>query len=189
MQNYLSKRHQRVRNKYCYSSLEEILFGVPQGSIIDSILFNILLSNLYLIFQDVNIASNSCADDSMIYQSCNNLDDVKKGLDVSAEKLFYWFADNKMKGNTDDFHLIMSTNNAQEIQVGEFLIKTSNYEKLLYIKIVYKLTFNNHVNNLCKKANNRPRALARARPYMNLEKKKLLMNPFFNAQFNYSPLI
>ena len=169
--------------------MEEIFFGVPQGSIIDSILFNILLSKLYLIFEDVNIASYSYADDSMIYQSCNNLDDVKKGLHVSAEKLFYWFTDNKMKGNTDDCHLIISTNNAQEIQVGEFLIKTSNYKKLLYIKIVYKLTFSNHVNNLFKKANNKPRALARARPYMNIEKKKLLMNPFFNAQFNYCPLI
>ena len=124
--------------------MEEIFFGVPQGSIIDSILFNILLSKLYLIFEDVNIASYSYADDSMIYQSCNNLHDVEKGLHVSAKKLFYRFMDNKMKGNTDDFHLIMSTN-AQEIQVGEFLIKTSNYEKLLYIKIVYKLTFNDHV--------------------------------------------
>ena len=32
------------------------------------------------------------------------------------------------------------------------------------------------------------RALARATPYMNIEKGKL-MNSFSNAQFNYSPLI
>ena len=33
------------------------------------------------------------------------------------------------------------------------------------------------------------RALARVTPYMTLEKNKIIMNSFFNAQFNYCPLI
>ena len=52
-----------------------------------------------------------------------------------------------------------------------------------------KLTFDSHVTNLCNKANRKLRALARITPYMTLEKKKLVMNSFFSAQFNYSPLI
>ena len=32
-------------------------------------------------------------------------------------------------------------------------------------------------------------ALARVTPYMTLEEKKIVMNSFFNAQFNYCPLI
>jgi len=51
------------------------------------------------------------------------------------------------------------------------------------------LTFDEHVSSLCKKANSKLRALARATPYMNIEKRKLIMNSFFNAQFNYCPLI
>ena len=46
-----------------------------------------------------------------------------------------------MKGSTDNCHLIMSTNNAPELQVGDSLVKTSNCEKLLGVKIDYKLTF------------------------------------------------
>ena len=42
---------------------------------------------------------------------------------------------------------------------------------------------------LCNKANNKLGALARTTPYMNAEKKKILMNSFFNAQFNCCPLI
>ena len=83
-----------------------------------------------------------------------------------------------MKGNTDKCHSIMITNNAKEIQVVESLIKTSNYEKLLDIKIDYKLTFDNHINTSCKKANNKLRVLARATSYMTIEKKKPLMNSF-----------
>ena len=81
-----------------------------------------------------------------------------------------------MKGNTDKCHLIMSTNNTPELKVGDSLMKTSTCEKLLGVEIDYKLTFDNHVPNLCEKANNKLRALARATSYMTIEKRKLLIS-------------
>ena len=85
--------------------------------------------------------------------------------------------------------MITSTNNALELKVGDSLIKTSTCKKLLGVKIDFKLIFDNHLANLCKKANNKLRSLARATPYMTIEKRKLLMNSFFSAQLNYYPLI
>ena len=35
--------------------------------------------------------------------------------------------------------------------------------------VLFKLTFDNHVNNLCKKGNNKLSALARATSYMDIE--------------------
>ena len=137
--------------------------------------------------KDLNFASY--ADDNTIYQTGRNVDDTINDLQLSVEKLFRWFSDNQMKGNTDKCHLIMSTNNAPERKVGDSLIKTSSYEKLLGVKTDYKLTFNNHLANVCKKANNKLRALARATPYITIEKRELVMNYFFNAQLNYCPLI
>ena len=89
IQNYLSKRQQRTKINQSYSSWEEILFGVPQGSILGPILLNIFLSDLFLVVKDVNFASY--ADDNTIYQSANNVDDVINDLQLSAEKLFRWF--------------------------------------------------------------------------------------------------
>ena len=94
-----------------------------------------------------------------------------------------------MKRNTDKCYLIVSIDEPMEIRVGESLIKSSTYEKLLGVKIDNKLNFDTHVKGLCKKANNKLRALARVASYMSLETKKFLMNSFFNAQFNYCPLI
>ena len=85
--------------------------------------------------------------------------------------------------------MIGNTDKPIEIRVGEPLIKNSACEKLLGVKIYSKLNFDTHVKGFCKKANNRLRALARATPYMSLEKKKLPMNYFFNAQFNCCSLI
>ena len=94
-----------------------------------------------------------------------------------------------MKGNADKCHLIMSTNNTPELKVMDSLINTSSCEKLLGVKIDYKRTFHNHLANLSKKAKNKLRALARATPDMTIEKRKLLMNSFFNTQLNYCPLV
>ena len=76
-----------------------------------------------------------------------------------------------------------------EIRVGKFLIKSNTCEKLLGVKIDNNLNFDTYVKGLCKKADNLLRALARPTSYISLEKKKLLMNSFFDAQFNYCPLI
>ena len=43
IQSYLSNRKQRTKINVTHSSLEEILFGVPQGSVLGPLLFNIFL--------------------------------------------------------------------------------------------------------------------------------------------------
>ena len=79
------------------------------------------------------------------------------------------------------------TNKNSSVRV--FDKKNSTCEKLLGLKIDNKLNFDTRVKGLSKKTNNKLRALARATPYISLEKKKLLMTSFFNAQSNYRPLI
>ena len=94
-----------------------------------------------------------------------------------------------MKGNPEKCHLIMSTDQSVNVQLGGSLIERSDCEKMLGVKIDYKLNFDEHVKTLCSKANNKLRALARATPYMSIEKRKILMNSFFNEWLNYGPLI
>ena len=55
--NYLTKRKQRTKINHSHSSWEDILFGVPQGSILDPILFNIFLSDFFLIVENIDIAN------------------------------------------------------------------------------------------------------------------------------------
>ena len=67
------------------------------------------------------------------------------------------------------------------------LIKNSTSEIILGIKIDNKLSFDGRVKNTYKKANGK--LLARATPYMEIGKRKLILNTFFNAHFNYFPIV
>ena len=187
IQNYLANRKQRTKINDFYSPWSDILFGVPQVSILGPLLFNIFLSDLFLIVKDVNIASY--ADDHTLYDSCDTIEEVISSLQSSSKKLFQWLSDNQMKGNTEKCHLIMSTDQSLNFQLGGLLIEISDCEKMLGVKIDYKLNFDEHVKTLCSKSNNKLRALARTTPYMSVDQKKILMNSFFNAQFNYCPLV
>ena len=69
--NYLTKQKQRTKINQLYSSCEDILFGVPQGSTLGPIQFNIFLSHLFLIVDSVNIANY--ADGSTIYKEHENI--------------------------------------------------------------------------------------------------------------------
>ena len=62
IQNYFSYRKQRTKINSSYSSWEEILFDVPQGSILGPLLSNVFVCNLFSILIDVELASY--ADDN-----------------------------------------------------------------------------------------------------------------------------
>ena len=76
--NYFTKCRQRTKINQSYSSWEDTLFGVPQGSILGLILFNILLSDLFLLVDNVDIANY--ADDNTICKEHENIDDFIASL-------------------------------------------------------------------------------------------------------------
>ena len=137
--------------------------------------------------KDVNIAN--FADDNTPYTSANNIDELTDSLEKASSNLFKWFKDNLLKGNPDKCHLLVSTNEKIKINTGDFSIENSNCEKLLGVKIDNKLTFDYHVSDMCKKANRKINTLARIAPFININKRRILMNSFFRSQFNYCPLI
>lgn len=72
--SYLSDRKQRVRIDNTYSSWSKILFGVPQGSVLGPLLFNVFLCDLFLFITNINIASY--ADDNTPYSTGKDISEV-----------------------------------------------------------------------------------------------------------------
>ena len=184
--SYLTNRKQRTKINNKYSSREEILFGVPQGSILERLLFDIFRFDVFFIMNETEFASYT--DDNTPYTSSQNVDNVIRTLVNDSVSLFKWFSNNQMKTNKDKYHLL-SNKERVTMKIVETEIKSSNCEKLLGIKIDNNLTFNEHLNHIIDKASHKTNALSRVAPYMNESKKRILMNSFFWSQFRYCPLV
>ena len=89
-----------------------------------------------------------------------------------------------MKLNTDKCHLLLNIQEHNTLKIGDLHINNSLSEKLLGITFDYKLKFNKHIQDICQKASQKIKALARIAPYMGTTKKRITMNTFFKSQFN-----
>ena len=86
------------------------------------------------------------------------------------------------------------SNNYNQIHVkGYHMIKhfrvVMSCEKLLRIKVDSRLNFNEHLDGIIKKASRLINALSRITPFMNISKRHIFMNSFFNWQFIYCHLV
>ena len=160
--SYLKNRMQRTKINSEYSSWEEIMFGVPQGSILGPLLFNIFLCDLFLIMENIDIASY--ADDNTPYTTGNSIEEVIQKLENVAKTLFQWFSDDQMKANPDKCHFLCNSNSEVSLTIEKQKIKNSKFEKLLGIKLDSNLNFNSHIHDICQKAGQKLNAISRITP-------------------------
>ena len=88
-----------------------------------------------------------------------------------------------MKASHEKGHLLLSSRENVNIKIDNVTIKSCTSKKLLGVTIHNKVKFDKHFGNICQKASSKSNALARLVNYMDLAKRCILMNAFFNAQF------
>ena len=87
--SYLKGRKQRTKINSSNSSFAEILFGVPQGSILGPLLFNAYVCDLFYDIDDLDFAS--FADGSTPYSCLSDMIPVLRQLKGRIDKIFDWF--------------------------------------------------------------------------------------------------
>ena len=99
-------KSQTTKVEKVFSKRQNNETGVPQGSLLGALLFNIFVCDLFLILDNSYFASY--ADDNSPYTINKNTDSVTKSLEELSIPLLSWFKENKLKLNSDKCHLIVS---------------------------------------------------------------------------------
>ena len=99
--DYLSSRKHRTKVGSSYSKWSEICLGIPQGSILGSLLFNIFINDIFFFVEKSEIYN--FADDNTIYSCGKDLPKIKEDLICTVKNILKWFRLNSLKANPGKF--------------------------------------------------------------------------------------
>ena len=189
--SYISNRKQRVKINTTKSEWMSITKGVPQGSILGPLLFNVFVNDLFMFIDKCRLY-NYADDNSLVYDAMDVIS-LMECLKHDAHNAIKWFDSNGMKVNPDKFQLMILSPRDQLPDLTLCLsdnvtLKSQRNIKLLGINIDDRLTFSDHVSTSCKKSARQLNALARLSKYIDTRSKRILFNSFVKSNFTFSPL-
>ena len=95
----MKNRKQRVKINTIFSTWNDLINGLPQGSVLGDLLFNINLNDLSFFLQEINICN--FADDTTSFICDETLESVLDKLERNSELEIFLFGNNYIKLNTD----------------------------------------------------------------------------------------
>ena len=89
--SYLSRRKHRTKINNRLSEWADIVAGIPQGSILGPLLFNIYIND---IFYFIHESITNYADDTTPYSIKTNYEELVAALQLESKTLIEWFKSN-----------------------------------------------------------------------------------------------
>ena len=91
-----------------YSVWNEIKRGVPQGSILGPLLFNVFINDIFMFIEKTEVCN--FADDNTIYDCGEDLSNILQNLKHNVKILLKWFRINSLQANPGKFQFMILGN-------------------------------------------------------------------------------
>ena len=157
IKSYLTDRKQYVSLSGFDSEIKNITCGVPQGSSLGPLLFLIYINDFRLCLDKTS--SGHFADDTFLIFNSKNPKTIETVMNYELKLMTKWLRLNKLSLNAAKTELIFFHSQKHKLNYDDITIKLNrriklkpvDYVKYLGMLIDKYLSWNFHVNELCKK--------------------------------------
>ena len=181
-EDYLSGRMQRVKVGDAYSSWQSVRRGVPQGSVLGPMFFNIFLNNLFYVIKEVKL--HACADDEQLYDSDSDPIAIDRRMQHEVRTANTWYAENGMIVNPSKHHAMVLGFTDHQLS-----FTTKDSLDLLGMTIDSQLNFDKQVSLICKKFKNQLNVMIRFRKLVSTSTMLKLYKAFVLPYFQYGSVV
>ena len=189
--SYLSNRKQRVKIGNTRSKWITLSKGVPQGSILGPLSFNIFINDMHMFIKECTLYNY--ADDNSLSCTSPMIDHVISNLQLDGNRVIKWFTDNGMQANPDKFQFMIissNDNSTRSLTLNEnTVIASEKHVEVLGVVIDCRLNFSLHISSVCEKVARQLNALDRISNYLDVSARRMICNCFVASNFNYCPLM
>ena len=193
--SFLLGRQQKVQIQGLTSQIIFTLYGVPQGSLLGPILFNIYVSSLSDVISSLKLSSSSYADDTNIriklslqfqyHNICNRIPEVMKNVHS-------WMNKNFLKLNPEKTEIIFlypphlkKVPKLNGVFVNDNCIRFSNKVKLLGVHIDNELNFDHHVSTVVSSCMFHLKNISKIKRFLKTDELKKLVHAFMSSKLDY----
>ena len=179
---YLQGRMQRVKVGNTSSDWQDVRRGVPQGSVLGPMFFNIFINDLFLQIKTVQL--NMYADDGQLYTADTDPVSLERRISREVSSANAWYEINGMIANPSKHQgMILGKTDHQ------FNFSVNDSVELFGVTIDKDLTFKQHVSSICKKVNNQFSVMTRFGKLMSTETMLRLHRAFILPHFYYCSMV
>ena len=189
-ESYLKDRDFFVSIGNYTSERTKITCGVPQGSILGPLLFNIYMLPLTQIMENNKISYHSYADDTQLYITITPGDyNPIQVLSQCIEQINYWMHQSFLQLNRDKTEVIVFGAKDERLKVSSQLhsvmLKTTNQARNLGVIMDSDLNFNSHIKTITKSAYYHLKNISRIKGLMSQQDLEKLVHAFIFSRLDY----
>jgi hypothetical protein len=196
-ENYLSGRTQSVKINNITSESKNVKFGVPQGSILGPLLFIIYINDIIKVLTNCIVVLY--ADDIQLLHTgkFKHIDDIINLTEENLSKLNLKYMELGLKINPSKTQcmfvgpkiIIDRISSTRVLKFDGHNIAFSDTVKTLGVTLDKYLTFDSHINSLCRKTKSTLMYIQRMQHKLDKATRKMIVESLVISQLNYCSLV